>query len=407
MGQAARAQIPEDPESQLKYSLSFNKWDKVIEILEANPELQNLRDQSGENPVHRVLTAAPPERALEFLEKFPTTVSLINRLGHTAIHEAVFRQNEAVVLKVLEIDTQAARRADKSGNWPLHHCAFGNFPKSCTPRVLEALYRAAPEALTTPGENQENPIQRAHNSPLRTAPILRQFLELDFEHSLDALPSLPEVAPIMGDESDRDFVLNRLELYFQTSSVDLRADDFDWELFFSSLALISEREDRGPLLGRWNDRSLMQAIEIFTHTAATYEAQVHLHLNAVLDDYRSPPLPYNLKASYDAVNGIFDNYARFLANMVSTQIDTKALERGDASILNLIYLYRSNIKKHALKNPMRQALFDTFIAYLAAKPELTSAIVELDVLYHQGNREEILRRFSLYEKILFRGPSAK
>ncbi|HVJ65203.1 MAG TPA: hypothetical protein VM901_08105 [Bdellovibrionota bacterium] len=410
---------PSDPQkekedlekAELWLSLAYADWGRAIEILKAKPALLSSIGGEKENPVHNVLRRAPPAKALLFLEAFPDQVSVPNFNGYAAIHLAIFNKNEAVVLKVLELDPQAPSRVDNDGNYPLHNCATGYYDNSCTPRVIEALYRGAPEALQARTVSRDTPVQRAYESYGDSTPFLLQMLKLDARGTYMAYPEMQEIAPLMEptlaklDPSSlrRDFISQRLDAFErQVSSAGAApSGDFKWDLFLGALNTIATREPKSPLFDLWDERSLIQGIELFTHTVADRKALVKSMLAELYYEYdEEEPDPQSVAAVNAAVDAMFINYSEFLAKMIAEHIDAEALKRGEATALNLVYQFRSNIKKRAPDDDSRLSMFNVLVGYLAAQPELNEAVVSLDYLYHEGNFEEIGRRVRPYlEKI--------
>jgi len=405
----AQAEPPkEDPaKAALWDALAYANWARATEILEAHPELHSLTGDAVELPVHNVVRRAPPDNAIAFLEKFPDQTKAPNHNGYTAIQIAIFNKKEAVVLKVLELDPEAPTRVDNDKNYPLHNCASGYYAEACTPRVIEALYRAAPEALTALNSSKETPIQRAYESYGETTAFLLQMLKLDARRTHEAYPQMAEIAPLMDPRLAKlephslrgDFISQRLDSFSQqiSSAGNAPTGDFKWDLFFGALNTIATREPRSPIFDQWNERALFQGIELFTHIIADRKNLVKSLLAEMYYEYdQEEPDAYSVAAVNAVVDAIFLNYTEFLAKMIAERIDTDALKRGDATALNLVYLFRSNIKKRAPDDDSRLAMYNVLVAYLAAEKELTEAVISLDYLYHEGNFEEITRRVRPY-----------
>jgi len=321
--------------------------------------------------------------------------------GYAEIHLAIIRNLEEPVLTLLKQDPAAATHLDNNKNSPLHLCASGAYETACTTRVIETLYRLAPETLYATASSGETPLHRAYVSQAPSHWLLLQLISYNPLRAFIACPDLKEIAPLFDPSwakidpmsLHQDYILERLDAFLKyvRSPETVPGGDFKWDLFFGGLNLIAKREPRSEIFDRWDDRALLLALESFAHTSASRDTLVKTLLTEKYYAYQGKSDSKNQESVNVIVTEIFRNYAEFLAKMISEHVDVASLERGEASPLNIVYLFRSNIKKRAAVDDPRHAIFSVLVAYLAAQPELITSIVPLEVLYHESHHEEIVQ----------------
>ena len=352
---------------------------------------------------------------LALLSFTPITVaraedSAPNENGYAPIHLAIFSDREEVVLEALAQDPEAATRIDNNKNSPLHLCASGAYATACTPRVIEALYRRAPEMLYASASSGETPLHRAYASQAPSNRLLLQLIGFDPLRAFVACPDLKEIAPLFDPSWAKieahaliqDYILDRFDAFFNYSKnpETVPGGDFKWDLFFGGLNLIAKREPRSGIFDRWDDRALLLGLEKFAHTTARREALVKTLFTEKYYDYHGKSYDKNLESVNVTVDEIFRDYAEFMAKMIAEHVDVASAQRGEASVLNMVYLFRSLSKQRSPAEDPRHNIFNVLVAYLAAQPEITPLIVPLEVLYHEGRHEEIVLRARPYlEKI--------